>query len=187
MVSHCAGAMDDGVLMDYWLGALTGAEEEAAELHLLGCDACGGRLRAVAALAEGIRRAARSGAVRVVVSGSLLEEAERAGLRVRSYRVAAGGGVDCTVTAEDDLLVARLAVEVAGAGQVDLCLCDGAGVEVERMRDVPVRAGAAEVLFSEPMAAARASGPAVLVVRLVDVGVGGERVMGEYTFRHRPS
>ena len=46
MVSHCAGAMDDGVLMDYWLGALTGAEEEAAELHLLGCDACGGRLRA---------------------------------------------------------------------------------------------------------------------------------------------
>lgn len=186
-MSECAGALGDGVLADYWLGLLSGAEEEAVELHLLGCDACGGRLRGVIALAEGIRRAARSGAVRVVVSGSLLEEAERAGLRVRSYAVAAGGGVDCTVTAEDDLLIARLAVEAAGAGQVDVCLCDEAGVEMARMRDVPVGTGAAEVLFSEPMAAARALGPTVMVVRLVEVGAAGERVMGEYTFRHTPS
>ena len=109
------------------------------------------------------------------------------GWTLRLPILAAGGGGSVAVTAEEDLLVARLAGEVAGAGQVVLCLCDGAGVEGERMRDVPVRAGAAEVLFSEPMAAARASGPAVLVVRLADVGVGGERVMGEYTFRHRPS
>jgi hypothetical protein len=185
-VSVCAEALDGGILVDYWLGTLSGAEEEAAELHLLGCDSCGGRLREFVALAEAIRRVARSGAVRVVVSGSLLEEAQREGLRVRSYSVAAGGGVDCTVTAEDDLLIARLAVDVAEAGQVDLCLCDGSGVEMGRMRDVPVRAGGAEVLLSEPMAAARALGPTVMVLRLVAVGASGERVMGEYTFRHTP-
>ena len=32
----CSDPIDAGVLTDYWLGVLTGAEEEAVEEHLLG-------------------------------------------------------------------------------------------------------------------------------------------------------
>ena len=38
----------------------------------------------------------------------------RQGLRVREYRVPAGGRVDCTVTADDDLLVSHLEGDFRG-------------------------------------------------------------------------
>ena len=56
----CANPIDATVLADYWFAALTDSEEEAVELHLLGCDECGARLREVVALAEGVRTLARA-------------------------------------------------------------------------------------------------------------------------------
>jgi anti-sigma factor RsiW len=71
----CASPIDAAVLADYWLGALQGSEEEAVEEHLLECDGCGARLRELIALAEGVRKLARGGTLRMVVSEAFLERA----------------------------------------------------------------------------------------------------------------
>ena len=113
--ADCSNPIDAAVLADYWLAALASSEEEAVEEHLLDCDRCGARLREVIALAEGVRDLAREGCLRVVVSDAFLQRAAEEGLRVREYAPPAGGGVQCTVTAEDDILIARLAANLSGA------------------------------------------------------------------------
>ena len=99
--------LDVGVLSDYWLAILPAEIEEAVEKHLLGCDECGDRLREVIALAEGLRALARSGSLNVTVSDRFVSHATETGLKVREYAPAAGTGIQCTVSADDDLLIAR--------------------------------------------------------------------------------
>lgn len=185
---RCADPIDAAVLADYWLGALAGTEEETVELHLLDCDECGGRLREVMALAEGVRKIAREGSLRMVVGDVFLERVAAEGLRVRQYAPAAGGGVACTVTAEDDLLIGRLAADLSGAKRLDLCICDERGVEQMRLADIPVHSGAGEVVYQESMTFAKAAPSMRMIARLVGFDAAGvERVLGEYTFNHTRS
>jgi hypothetical protein len=72
---NCSNPIDAAVLADYWLAALAKPEEEAVEEHLLDCGRCGARLREVIALAEGIRKLARQGSLRMVVSDAFLQRA----------------------------------------------------------------------------------------------------------------
>ena len=129
----CSHPIDAAVLGDYWLAALAKPEEEVVEEHLLECDRCGARLREVIALAEGLRNVAREGSLRMVVSDAFLKRAAEEGLRVREYAPPPGGRVECTVTAEDDILIGRLAADLSGAKRVDLCICDERGVEQFRL------------------------------------------------------
>jgi len=185
---NCFNPIDAAVLADYWLGALAQPEEEAAEEHLFTCDECGARLREVIALAEGVRKIAREGSLRMVASGSFLKRAAEEGLRVRQYAPPAGGGVQCTVTADDDFLVARLAANLTGAKRVDLCICDDRGVEQLRMADIPVHAGASSILYQESITFAKAMPTSKMIARLVTFDeAGGERLLGEYTFNHTRS
>jgi hypothetical protein len=185
---RCANPIDAAVLADYWLGALTQSEEDAAEEHLFTCDECGTRLREAIALAEGVRKLAREGSLRMVVSDAFLQHAAEQGLRIREYAIPAGGGVQCTVTAEDDLLVARLAAHLTGAKRVDLCLCDERGVEQLRLPDIPVHAGTNNVVYQESITFAKAMPTNKMIVRLVVFDeTGGERLAGEYTFNHTRS
>lgn len=174
-------------LADYWLAALDDREEEAVEQHLLGCDQCGDRLRELIALAEGVRALAREGALRMVVSDAFLRRAVEEGVQVREYVVPAGGGVQCTVSAEDDILVGRLAADLREARRVDLCLCDGRGIEQMRLADIPVRPGADSVVYQESIAFMKAAPSLTLIARLVSVDEAGERLLGEYTFHHTRS
>ena len=184
----CSSPLDATVLADYWLAALTVSEEAAAEEHLFTCDECGARLRDVIAVADGVRRVAREGSLRMVVSDAFLQRAAEEGLRVRQYAPPAGGSVQCTVTAEDDLLVARLAANLAGANRVDLCLCDERGVEQYRLPDIPVPAGASDVIYHESMPWAKSMPTSTMIARLVTSDeAGGERLLGEYTFNHTRS
>jgi len=184
---RCANPLAADVLADYWLAALPPAGEEPVEEHLLGCDECGSRLRQLIALGEGIRKLARSGNLRVILSESFLNCAASEGLRVRQYSLPAGGSVDCTVTSEDNLLIGRLAVNLASARRVDLCFWDAAGTELQRLRDVPINPAGREVIFSEPIEFMRAAPATVVVVKLVSVEETGERVLGQYRFNHTPS
>ena len=185
---NCTNPIDAAVLADYWLGALAGAEEEAVELHLLDCDECGLRLREVMALAEGVRKIAREGSLRMVVGDVFLERVAAEGLRVRQYTPPAGGGVECTVTAEDDLLIGRLAADLSGAKRVDLCICDERGVEQMRLADIPVHSGVGEVVYQESMTFAKAAPSMTMIARLVGFDEAGvERPLGEYTFNHTRS
>lgn len=184
----CPNPVDAAVLADYWLAALTDAEEEAVEEHLLGCDPCGARLREVIALAEGVRNLVREGSLRMVVSDVFLQRAAEEGLRVREYAPPPGGGVQCTVAAEDDILIGRLAANLSGAKRVDLCICDERGVEQLRLRDIPVRSGASSVIYQESITLMKAASTKRVIVRLVTYDeAGDEHLLGEYTFNHTRS
>ena len=185
---NCADPIDAAVLADYWLAALADAEEEAVEEHLLGCDQCGERLREVIALADGVRQLGHEGSLRLVVSDAFLKRAAEGGLRVREYAPPPGGGVECTVMAEDDILIGRLAANLSGVKRVDLCFFDEGGVEQARLPDIPVRAGASSVVFQESITFAKAAPTYKMTARLVALDeAGGERLLGEYTFNHKRS
>ena len=185
---NCSNPLDAAVLADYWLGALAKSEEEIVEEHLLDCDRCGARLREVIALAEGLRNLAREGSLRMVVSDAFLKRAAEEGLRVREYAPPPGGGVECTVTAEDDILIGRLAANLSGVKRVDLCICDERGVEQLRLPDIPVHSGASSVVYQESITFAKAMPTNKMIARLVTVDeAGGERLLGEYTFNHTRS
>ncbi len=181
----CSHPIDAAVLADYWLGTLTEPEEAPVDEHLLACDPCGERLREVIALAEGVCNLAREGSLRMVVSESFLKRAAEEGLRIRTYSPPPGGGVQCTVTAEDDLLVGRLAANLSGAKRVDICLCDERGAEQLRLSDIPIPPGASSVNLQESITFAKAAPTNKMIVRLVTFDeAGGERLLGEYTFNH---
>lgn len=185
---NCSDPIDAAVLADYWLAALAGSEEETVELHLLACDECGARLREVIALAEGVRKLAREGSLRMVVSGAFVKRAAKEGVRVREYAPPPGGGVECTVTAEDDILIGRLAANLSGAKRVDLCICDERGIEQLRLPDIPVHSGTSSVVYQESITFAKAMPTSKLIARLVTFDEAGrERLLGEYTFNHTRS
>jgi len=185
---NCSTPMDAGLLADYWLALLTGSEEEAVEEHLLGCDVCGQRLREIVSLADGVRRLAQEGALRMIVSDTFLQSAAAEGLRIRQYEVAPGKSVECTVTADDDLLIGRLAANLHGAGRVDLSLCNASGVEQIRLADIPVHSGTASIAYQESSRFMKAAPTSKLIARLVAVeDNGSETLLGEYTFNHTRS
>jgi Putative zinc-finger len=182
---ECSNPIEAAVLMDYWLGALPSADEESVEEHLMTCDACGDRLREVIALAEGLRALARSGSLQVVISDQLVKHASETGLRVREYAPAQGTSVQCTVAADDDLLVARLAADLSTASRVDLSWCDPRGIERQRMADIPVRSDTGSVICQQSITWAKASPTSSMIARLLAVDEKGqERLLGEYTFHH---
>ena len=184
----CSNPIDAAVLADYWLAGLASSEEEAVEEHLLGCERCGARLREVIAVAEGVRSLAREGSLRMIVSDAFLQRAAEKGLRVREYAPPPGGSVQCTVRAEDDILVGRLAVNLSGAKRVDLCVCDERGVEQRRLPDIPVSPEAGSVAYQESITFAKAAPNTKMIMRLVALDEsGGERLLGEYTFNHTRS
>ena len=182
---NCQNPIDAATLADYWFALLSQPEEEAVEEHLFGCDACRARMEEVIALADGVRALAREGDLRVVVNDEYLRRAAKDGLRIREYTVPPGGSVDCTVTAEDDLLVGRLVADIRGVERVDLSLCDEGGIERARLPDIPVYAGTVSVILQEAIRPMKAAPDFKLVVRLVGIDEGGrERALGEYTFNH---
>lgn len=185
---NCSNPIDAAILADYWVAALAGSEEEAVEQHLLECDQCGARLREVIAIADGVRKLAREGSLRMVVSELFLKRAADDGLRVRQYAPPPGGDVQCTVTEDDDILIGRLAANLSGAKRVDLCLYDERGVEQGRLPDIPVNPAAGSVLLHESISFAKAAPDHKMIARLVAIDEGGrELLLGEYTFNHTRS
>jgi hypothetical protein len=181
----CAVPLDAALLADYWLGLLREDEEERIEEHFFGCEECSGRLAVVQELAEGVRALAHGGSLLMVVSESFLNRAAGRGLHIRQYDPPAGGSVQCTVTAEDDLLVGRLAANLRVAQRVDLSIGDLEGNEQARLVDIPFDTGSTSVLWQQPITYAKSAPSGSMVARLLDVRESGEeRLLGEYTFHH---
>lgn len=186
VTSPCRKALDLAALADYWFGDLEAPEQERVEEHLLGCGECSGRLQVLVATGEGVRRLANRGAFRLVVSPSFLETASRQGLRVREYSVPPGGRVACTVTSEDDLVVARLEGDFTGVSRLDLVRQIEGGPE-ERIEDLPVASSSRELIVAQSMPALRALPSSTTRLRLLAREPGGDRLVGEYTFAHTAS
>lgn len=181
----CTERLDAAILADYWLGLLGADEQERIEEHLFACEECSSRLAAVEAMAEGVRALARSGSLMMVVSEGFLNQASGQGMHVRRYDPPAGGSVQCTVTAEDDLLIGGLAANLSAARRVDLSLCDTKGNEQFRLVDIPFDTRSGGVLWQQSITFAKGAPTSTMVARLIDVRESGEEtLLGEYTFNH---
>lgn len=181
----CATPLDATVLMDYWLADLAADAEARVEEHLLSCDVCGDRLRETMSLAQRLHALARTGTLQVIVDDGFVRHARERGLRVRDYAVTPAGSVQCTVSADDDMLIARLAMRMSAVARVDLSWCDELGAERQRMVDVPVHQDSGEVICQQSIQWAKASPSMTMVARLLAVDeAGGEELLGEYTFHH---
>ncbi len=188
--ARCAKPIELEALVAYWLGELPAAAEAPIEEHIFGCAYCTERLDELAALAFGIGAAVRNGAVRAMITQPFLEHMKRQGMRVREYRVAPGERVACTIRADDDAVVGRMQVPLAGVTRVDalqsLDLGDGR-LQHWRAEDVPFDPDAGEVLTLPSAAELRKLPAHRFRVRLVAVDEAGERPLGEYAFAHTPS
>ena len=183
----CASPISDEVLLDHWLWEPSQTPQPDVEEHLLGCDDCSRALARLVALADAIRDVARAGEIRAVVAPAFLEQVLREGLRLREYRLTPGGSVECFVDPADDVLVARLTVQVGDGPRLDLVWTDADGNEQERLPDVPVHGAMREVVWVQRIGDVRALPKATSRARLVAVDGERERVLAEYTFHHTPA
>ena len=180
----CSDPLPLEALLSYWLGESAAPEQDRVEEHLIACTACSKALGELVALCDGIRAVVRSGRVRAVVAGAFPQRLAAAGLRVREYRVACNGSVNCTIAPDDNLVVARLEAPLIGVDRIDVLLFDHEGQAPERLEDVPFDAG--EVVIASDTAALRALPVTTMRMRLVAVEHGADRLVGDYTFNHRP-
>ncbi len=181
----CGNPIDPLVLADYWSGTLPDTEQQPVEEHLLMCDSCADALGEISALIDAIRAMAREGTLNVIISQAFLDHAAAQGFRIRQYAPPAGGSVECTVTANDDLLIGRLAADLKSARRLDLRYTDYRGTA--HVSDIPFDSESREVILSVGIDQMRAAGPHVAKLQLISVDESGDHLLGEYTFNHTPS
>ena len=173
-------------LLAYWFGELDEAAQARVDEHLLGCGPCSDSLAELVALGDAVRAVFAQGAVRAFVTDAFVKRLVGHGMRVREYRVARNGSVNCTVAPDDDCVVAHLEAPLAGVKRVD-AISYIAGTPAEVSRDIPFDAASGEVVTLPPIAWLRTMPSHRQRVRLVAVDESGERVIGEYTFNHSAS
>jgi putative zinc finger protein len=184
-MSSCSSPLAEDLVLDWWTGELAAAEARRVERHLLSCGSCAARAELLPAVAGGIQALVASGRLPGVLAPLVLERLRRDGRRIREYRVPAGGGVRCTVGPDDDVLIARLGVDLAGVTRVDLVTRVDDGPE-QRYADLPFEPAARELIVAPPTDGVRARPAHVERMRLIAVEPEGERLLGEYTFDHTP-
>jgi hypothetical protein len=181
----CAHPIDAAILADYWLALLPSSDENSIEQHIFDCGECTARLDQVIALAHGVRTIARQANLLMTLSDGFVNRSAARGLRIRQYAPPAGGSVQCTISAEDDMLIGRLAANLAGQKQVDLALCNQDGIEYARIADVPFQPRPSEILFQQPIQFAKGAPSQTMIARLLGRDESGaENLVGEYTFIH---
>jgi hypothetical protein len=187
-VSGGNGHLSVEALLDYWLHEnASSAAVDAADEHLMQCEACGHALDELIALGEGVRSAFRAGAVSAVTTAAFVRRLAGQGMRVREYRLPVNGSVNCTVAPDDDLLVSYLEAPLEGVQRLDAVTQWSLEPGVEhRLEDVPFDPQAGEVLYLPKIAAVKELPENTLRVRLLAVESGKAREIGRYAFFHRP-
>jgi len=184
---RCAAPVDIDTLVAYWLGELPEAPGAALEEHVFGCASCARRLEGLVALASGVRAAVTQGRASMVVSRQFVVALQKAGLRLREYRLGPGDSVNCTIGPDDDAVISRIRAPLAGVTRLDVVSRLGDEQPPVRLADVPFDPQAGEV-FVIPSAAWLKSMPAFTMrMRLVAVTGTTESPIGDYTFNHSPS
>jgi hypothetical protein len=98
-----------------------------------------------------------------------------------------GGSVLCTVTPEDDLVVAHLHASLRDVQQLDVLYHDVTTGTHQRMKDVAFDPTSDEVVLLPNVAQLRQLGTASARAELVAVENTTERIIGVYTFNHTPT
>jgi hypothetical protein len=182
----CTMSAPTSTLLAYWLGELDAAAESQLEEHLFGCAQCSGHLRSLVQIGEGIRRATIDGNLHGVLPASFVQRLREAGFSIREYRMQPGGSVLCTVTPEDDLVVAHLHATLQDVQQLDVLFHDVATGTHQRMKDVAFDPASDEVVLVPNVGLLRQLGTATMRAELLAIENTSERVIGVYTFNHTP-
>jgi hypothetical protein len=186
MIPECLSPVPLAALVEYWLGELDSARETDIDEHLFGCGHCSAALQSLVDLGDATRALVRAGAVRAVVTDAFVQRLAAAGVKLREYRVAQNGSVNCTVAPQDEVMIARLQAPLAGIERLDMDLLGFEDKVRERLTDIPFDPAIGEVIFTPQIAGIRALPASTSRVRLLAVAAGGERLVGEYTFNHTP-
>jgi len=149
--SSCKKPAEIGVLVDYVLGELSPAAEQALENHIFECSSCADRLDSIHRMGETISDAVRHAEIGANVNDAVIERARREGLLVREYHIAPGGTVPCSAGPED-LVAVRLSGDFSGIAELTM---DTTVVDLVSGREAPV--------VSRPVLADRNKGEVVLL------------------------
>lgn len=182
----CHSPLEWDTLLAYWLGELDPDSEANVEEHYLGCTNCSRRLEQLASLAQQLRVLTEKSEVNLVVSEAFVRRLSENGLQVREYRVPHNGSVNCTVTPDDDLVVAQLEAPLDDVQRVDLVFLDNDDKNQMRQEDIPFNAASGSVMVSTRIDTLRALPETTLRIRMLAVDNHGERILGDYLFKHRP-
>lgn len=182
----CAAPLPLEALLEYWSGDLSPTGADEVEEHLFACASCPGRLEELVALAGSIRRLTAAGRFRAAVAPSVVDALVARGVRIRTFRPRLGETIPCGAAPEDELLVARIPVDLRGVTRLDVATCDERWVERERLVDVPLDRRRQEVVMAERVDRARTLGAALYRLRLLAVDAAGERELGTCTLAHDP-
>jgi len=184
--ASCTTSLSAQELLAYWLGELDEAHELRVDEHLFACAACSERLGKIVDLGAGIRDQLLRGDFGFVLPPAFVRRIKEAGLRVREYSLEPGGSVQCTVTPDDDLVVAHLRAPLGDVRRLDLVIQDSVAGTL-RASDVAFDPEADSLTMVPSVAFLRTLDRAQQRIRLLAVEGVEERVIADYTFNHYPS
>jgi hypothetical protein len=186
-VSPCDAPLSLADLAAYHIGEI---EPEAIEEHYFGCAECTRRLEMVALIAQGVVDLMARGGVSASVTDDFVSAAERQGLVLRTYRLAPGDEVACTVAPDEDFVVVRLGVNAAQGEQIDLEAqihdVDRGTVATQRTEDVPFQRARGEIVYVYAGDLIRSLPRTRWSLRARLRGPAGIRDLGPYVLDHTP-
>lgn len=169
---------------DYWTPDAAPAEVERIETHMFACAGCAERLGAARAAIDGICDIVGRGRFQAIVTDAVLNRLARGGVRMRTFAVQPGTVVPCAVWAGDEVIVTRMRADFTGTDRVSVVMEVG-GEEVDRLTDVPVRAGPGELIEAFSAEQLRQLGRADVRLRIFGSRAPeGEALLAEYVLEH---
>lgn len=181
---QCAHGASLADLIDYWVGDLDQGSAERVEAHLFACTECADCLAEVATLAAAISETARGARIHSIVTDSILNKFARDGTRMRTFAPEPGRVIPCAIWPEDDLIVTRLKGDFTGYEQVNVVLKASEGAELSRDEDIPLTAGAREIISVVSAAQLRKLPSMRLQILVSGTRNGIEQTIGEYGLEH---
>jgi hypothetical protein len=171
-------------LADYWTSDTLPADVERIETHVFACTKCADLLADAQQLTAAIRGVAQDGAFQAFVTDGLLNQLSRDGVRVRTYTLDPGETIRCSAWSDDEVVVARLRANFTGVTAVDAEMRMDSGEQWGNAVDVPVRAGATELVLALPATMVRNAPRGPMRLTLRGSGTSSEHVIAEYVFNH---
>lgn len=181
----CIAPLSTETLVSYWLDEVADEEASQVEEQVFECRACSASLQAIADRGLAIRDAASNGRLHAILPPKFIAEL-RSRLRVREYRLKAGSTAMCTVTPQDDLVVAHLEASLTDVRRLDVVLEDLSDGQTQRLEDVAFDPSSGEVVLASNMVRLRALGVSTHRAQLQSIEGDQRRIIGEYTFDHSP-
>jgi hypothetical protein len=174
-------------LLAYRTGELAASDEDRVESHFFECARCTASLESIEWIRAGVVDAVRGGFVTGTVTAEFLDHAAREGARIRTYALAPGETVFCTIAPEDDFVAIRMRGQFEGMERVDLAmrthrLATGeTDLHVSESVTPDLSAGELIVLYSGHLVRSLPRSRFDMEVRAPD-----ERVVFAYVLEHSP-